>query len=252
LTSFLVTTDSSKSFDPTTPSFIRSILYALQASRPPELRKAVLLFLPLIGDRWFDAYSPIAKQRQMNEFCRDWTSAVDSIEHTDEIKIASLTTLLWMINSDDWRPRISWGKWKLLEYYALLPGDSVPLQRCLRNPKLMGAVKDVNSSAVVTRWLDILWSRRKELPSEVKGQLTAETERIAQHQRNASLDSSRTHILEYVTYITSELKRTRDELGRYIRPFTDPIAVALEREVGELQRLASQLDAIARDKHQTA
>jgi len=90
------------------------------------------------------------------------------------------------------------------------------------------------------------------LPSEVKEQLTAETEWTTQHQMNGSLDSSHTHISKYLSYITSELKRTRDELGRYIRPFTDPVAVALEREVRELQRLASQFDTIARDNHPTA
>ena len=69
----------------TTRSFVRGVCYAFQDGRSAELRRAALLFLPLIGDKWFNAYSSFATLTQMNGLCEDWASVMGSTNHTDDV-----------------------------------------------------------------------------------------------------------------------------------------------------------------------
>jgi hypothetical protein len=117
-----------------------------QDDKPFELRKAALFFLPLIGDRWFNTPHPIMEPDQMRSLCVDWASAVDGIEHTYDVQKATLAVLFGMINSPHWRPHIVTEKWKLLEYFTSVPDDSQPLRRCIDNPELMDAIKNVRKS----------------------------------------------------------------------------------------------------------
>jgi len=236
-----------KSFNPTTPLFVRGICYSFQDNRPAKLHKAALLFLPLIGDGWFNAYSSIASPTamQMNSFCKDWASIMDSINHTNDVKVAALTVLLGMFNSSHWRPHITLESWKLLGYFALIPDDSQPLRRCLDNPELMDAIKNVDNPVGITLWLEILWSKYVGLLPTVREQLVTVTKEIARNE--AGLDASRSHIERYMSNISSESRKAKEELKRHVIPPTDPVAAALVKKVENLQQAVSALGAIRRE-----
>jgi len=239
LSSGSVTTRSLKDFDPTAPSFIRGICHAFQNSRPLPLRKAALLFLPLISDRWFNTYSLTMNSMQMDKFCKDWASAVDSNDLTDDdIKMAALTAFLGMINSFDWRPYIAHEKWKLLEHITLIPDDSKPLRRCLDNLEL------VDEPVARNLWLEILWSRCTELLPAVRKKLETVTGNIA---READLDASGPNVERYLFNMNSKLRGARDELRQYASSPTDPVAVALKKKADNLRQAVSALNAIKRE-----
>jgi len=246
-----VTTGALEDFDPTAPSFIRGICHAFQGNRPDELRKVALLFLPLISDRWFNTYSLPTNSIQMDNFCKDWASAVDGNDLTDDVKTAALTALLGMINSSDWRPRIAREKWKLLEHFTLLPDDSQPLRRCLDNSELMDAIANVDNPVGITFWLEILWSKCTELPPAVREQLETVTKNIARNEGEADPDTCQPHIGRYLLNMNSALRRARDELRRYAASPTDPVAVALEKKVENLRQAVSALNAIKRENPPT-
>jgi len=157
------TTEALKLFDPTEPSFVRGICYVFQDDGPFQLRKAAPLFLPLIADRWLNTPHPIMEPDQMRSLCVDWASAVDGVEHTYDVQKATLAVLFGMIDSSHWRPHIVVEKWKLLEHFTSVPDDSQPLRRCIDNPELMEAIKNVANPAGMVLWLAILWLKRKEL-----------------------------------------------------------------------------------------
>jgi len=46
---------------------------------------------------------------------------------------------------------------KLLEYLTPVADDFQPLKRCLDNPELMDAIRNVANPDVVVLWLAILW-----------------------------------------------------------------------------------------------
>ena len=116
-----ITIEALKDFDPTEPAFVRGICHVFQDDRLPQLRRAALFFLPLIGDKWFNTRTPIMDLDQLRLLCADWASAVDGIELTYNAQKATLTVLLGMINSPHWRPHIIPNKWKLLEYFTSVP-----------------------------------------------------------------------------------------------------------------------------------
>ena len=182
------TIEALKLFDPTEPSFVRGICYVFQDTRPFQLRKAALFFLPLIGDKWFNTTTPIMDPGELRLLCVDWASAVDGIELTHNAQKATLTVLLGMINSPHWRPHIVPNKWKLLEYFTSVPDDSLPLRRCLENPELMSAISGARKSAAMALWLAVLWPKYKELIPEVREQLETFTKEVAQGSRRTDLD----------------------------------------------------------------
>jgi len=234
-----VTIEALKLFDPTEPSFVRGICYVFQDDKPFQLRKAALFFLPLIGDRWFNTPHPIMEPDQMSRLCVDWASAVDGIEHTPDVQKATLAVLFGMINSPHWRPHIVVDKWKLLEYFTSVPDDSQPLRRCIDNPELMEAIKDVGNPAAIVLWLAILWLKYKELIPEVREQLETVTKEVAQGRRRSELDM-------YLSVMDLELRKAEDALTQYNTWSTDPAAIALRTKIDNLQQARVSLLALKR------
>ena len=123
-----VAVEALKRFNPT-EAFISGILYVFQDDKPSQLRRAALLFLPFIGNGWFNTLTPIMRDDQMRKFCADWASAVDDLEHTHHVRKAALAVLYDMIKSCHWRPHIVTEKLKItglleilwLEYEKLIP-----------------------------------------------------------------------------------------------------------------------------------
>ena len=235
-----VTIESLKRFDPTEPSFIRGICYVLQDDKPFELRKAALFFLPLIGSRLFDTRVSIMEPDQMKSLCVDWGSAVDGIEHTDDVQEACLVVLFGMINSPHWRPHIVADKWKLLEYFTSVPDNSEQLKKCLDNPELTDAISNVDSPVAMVLWLAVLWLKYKELIPEVQEKLETVTKEVAQGTKRANLDM-------YLSVIDSESKKAQDRLAEYGTLSTDPVAVALRTKVDNLRQARASLIAIKGD-----
>ena len=236
-----VTIEALRRFDPTEPSFIRGICYAYQDSRPFQLRKAALFFLPLIGDRWFNTPHPIMEPDQMRRFCADWASVIDGIEHTYDVQKATLAVLFGMINSSHWRPRIVTENWKLLEYFTSVPDDSQPLRRCIDNPELMDAIREVENPAAIVLWLALLWLKYKELIPQVQEQLEAATKEVAQGRRKTDLDM-------YLSVIDSESKKAKDALSQYNAQSIDPAAIALRKKIEDLRQSRVTLAALRGDQ----
>ena len=228
-----------KDFDPTKPSFVRGICYAYQDKRPSVLREAAFFFLALVSDKFFNTARPIMGLDQMKSFCVDWASTVDCFGLADDVKAAALTVLLGMINSPHWRPHIVAEKWKLLEHFTSIPKDSQLLRKCIDNPELMGAIRDVGDSAASFLWLGILWLKYRELIPEVRGQLEAITKDVAQGRRRSDLD-------RYLTMIESELGRAEVALTQYDTWSTDPNAINLRTKIENLQEAKPTLVALKR------
>ena len=233
------TIEALKSFDPTKPSFVRGICYVFQEDKPFQLRKAALFFLPLIGDRWFNTPHPIMEPDRMRSLCVDWASAVDGIEHTQDVQKATLTVLFGMINSPHWRPHIVPEKWKLLEYVTSVPDDSQPLKRCVDNHELMEAIKNVENPAAMTLWMAILWLKYKDLIPRVREQLETSTKEVAQGRRRTDLEM-------YLSAMDSELMKAENALTQYNTWSTDPAAIALRTKIDNLQQARVTLVALKR------
>ena len=234
-----VTIEALKHFDPTNPSFVSGICYVFQSDRPFEIRKAALFLLPLIGDEWFNSPHPIMESDQMKSLCVDWASAVDVIDHSSDVQEATLATLFGMINSPHWRPHIVADKWKLLEYFPSVPDDSQPLKRCVDNPELMDAIRNVANPAAMTLWMKILWLKYKELVPTVQAQLEKVTKEIAQGRKRGDLDM-------YQTAIEAELTKAENALTQHTTWSTEPIAVALRMKIENLQHAKHGLVSLKR------
>ena len=232
-------TEALEDFDPTNPSFVRGICCAFQDNKPFELRKAALFFLPRISDKLFNTPQPIMKPDEMKGFCADWASTVDNMEFSDEVKVATLTALFGMINSPHWRPHIVAEKWKLLENFGSVPCDSQPFKRCIDNPELIDAIKEVGGPAASYIWLAILWLKYKELIPQVRTKLEAITAEVAQGRRRMELDN-------YLTMIDSELKKAEEALTRYDTWSANPNAVALRTKIESLGEAKSTLISLRR------
>jgi hypothetical protein len=231
-------------FDLTGRLFIRGICHAFQCDRPSELRKAALMFLPLIGDSWFNPCTLIMGSTEINSFCMDWASTVDCLEPTPAIQKASFTTLLGMINSPRWRPHIPPEKWTLLEYFKSVPGDLQSLQVCTNDPTFIDEVRKVDNPRAMVLWAEILWFKCGELVPEVWEQLEAVTKEIARNERGTYLGASQSHMGKYLSNTNSELRKAEDELRLHALQPADPVAIALRKRVGVLQQAWNVLDAI--------
>ena len=229
-----LTIEALKDFDLVNPLFVHGICYVLQNDRPSQLRKAALFFLPLIGDRWFNTPNPIMEPDKMKSFCTDWASAVDNIEHTSDVQKTALTVFFGMIDSSYWRPHIVAEKWRLLEYFASVPDDSQPLKRCIDNPDVTDAIRNVDNPDASLLWLAILWLKYGELIPRVQEQLVGITKEVAQGERSEDLDT-------YLLTIDSELREAGDGLTRYTTWSTDPAAIALRTKIENLQLAESTL-----------
>ena len=228
------TIEALNQFDPTEPSFVHGVLYIYQENHPFQLRKAALFFLPLIGDRWFNTPDPIMEPHQMGKFCADWASAIDGIEHTPDVQKAALAVLFDMMNSPHWRPHIVPNKWKLLEYFTLVPDDIQPLKRCLDNLELTNAISEVENPAAMVLWLAVLWLKYNELVPAVREQLETATKRVAQGNRRTDLEM-------YLSVMNTELKKAEDALAQYNLWSTDPAAIALRTKIDSLRQARAAL-----------
>ena len=246
-----VAIEALKRFDSTEPSFVRGICHALQGNKPFQLRWVTLYFLCLVGDRWFNTPHPIMEPDQMRTLCVDWASIVDSIDHTYGAKRAALGVLFRMINSPHWRPHIVTEKWKLLEYSTSVPDDSQPqdwcvpydpqpLRRCLDNPELTEAIRNVDSPDAMGLWLKILWVKYKELIPQVREQLETATKEFAQGSRKTELDAC-------LSVMDSELRKAKDALIKYDSWPANPAAIALKTKIDNLQQARAALVALKGD-----
>ena len=225
------TIEALKQFDPTKPSFVHGICYVYQDNHTIQLRKAALHFLPLIGGRWFNTPHPIMEPGEMKSFCVDWASAVDSIEHTFEVKKAVLAVLFDMMNSPHWRPHIASDKWNLLKYFTSVPEDSQPLRRCLDNLELMDAISKEENPAVIVHWLEILWLNYDALIPEVREQLETRTKEVAHDQggRKADLDI-------YISAIERKLAEAHVTLRQYTKLSAHSAAADFSTKIDGLQQ----------------
>ena len=231
------TIEALKSFDQTKPSFVRGICYVFQQDKPFQLRKAGLIFLALIGDKWFNTPHPIMESDVMRSLCVDWASAVDGIEHSQDVQKATLTVLFGMINSPHWRPHIVPEKWRLLEHVTSVPDDSQHLRRCVDNPELMETIKNVENPAAMTLWMAILWLRYKDLIPRVREQLETSTKEVAQGTRSSDLEVC-------LSAMDSEVMKAENALTQFNTWSTDPAPIALRTKIDNLQQARVSLVAL--------
>jgi hypothetical protein len=197
---------------------------------PFMLREAALFFLPLISDEWFNTPDPIMKPDQMESFCVNWASAVDAVEHTDDVREAILVVLFGMINSPHWRPHIVLDKWDLLEYFTSVPDSFQPLKRCIDNPGLTDTISNVGNPAAMKHWLTILWSEYKGLNTQVRDELETVTKEIAQGRRRGDLDAC--------------LSVIDSELGKAELASAAPLAIFLREKVKNLREAKASLRSL--------
>ena len=228
------TIDALGRFDLAQESFVRGIRFAFKTHRPHELREAALFFLTLIGGTWFDAAHESIPS-EMESFCEDWATTVDSVGHTtDAQKAAILTALLHMMDSPHWRRHIPRGKWKLLEYYPLLPDDYPPLKRCLGNQELAAAISQVTDPEAIVLWPRILWLKYDELTPAVQEAL-----------KDVTKAAPRSHIdTHYMKAVESELEEAEKARMTYETWSQDPVGVALDEKVKSYQEAIKALTAI--------
>ena len=222
-----------KHFDPIKRSFIDGILHVFQKSKPPQLLKPALFFLPLIADRWFSASSLIMKPGEMGRLCKGWSAAVDKVWSTDDIREPVLAVLLDMINSPGWRPYVVKDKWELLKHLTSVPADSQPLGRCLGNPDLVDAISQVKNPDIVVIWWMVLWSRYEKLIPEVQ-------KRFDKAVKGAQWED----VDRYLSVTKLESEEAEKELLGYGPLSTDPKAIALKAKVAKLETMRCALKHI--------
>jgi len=174
---------------------------------------------------------------QTRKLCVDWASSVDAIEHTFDVQKAVLAVLFGMINSPRWRPHIVPDKWKLLEYFTSVPDDSQPLRRCLDNPDLTDAIRDVEYPLAMVLWLALLWLKYTELIPTVREQLEAATKELVRGSRKTDLDM-------YQLVVEAELRKAEEKLGNYNTWSTDSAAIELRKKMDCLKQSKEMLSAI--------
>ena len=236
-----VTIEALKKFDPTDKSFIEGIRKAFENDRPFQTRKAALFLMPIIQDRWFDdSLEDLMSDDQKAEFCKNWASAVDGIEHTFDVKKATSSTLFSMLNSSKWRSHIAEDKWKLMEWFTVLPEDSKPFHACKKNSEILPWLKSKaetptegegkNSAkanqGLMKLWLAILWLDYVSLPEAVSDQVLETTKVVVSKVR---------HDVNFVTVVMeAEKERYQTELKDYPLWSIDDKATALRTRVDNL------------------
>jgi len=227
------TIEALRRFDLARPPFVHDICRLFQNDKPPQLCEAALLFLPLIGDRWFDVPDPITGPGQMMSLCMDLASVVERLEHTHAVQRASLVVLLRMINSPHWRPHIVPENWRLLEYFTSVPDDDIPLRRCIDNPELIDAISALNNPDVLALWLVVLCWKYEELIPQVQKRLKAVMKETVPGDNGSYLDAC-------LSMINRRLKAAGEALERS----TGPAADALETEIDNLRQARVSLVAL--------
>ena len=237
-----VTIEALKKFDPTEKSFVEGIRKAFENDRPFQTRKAALFLMPIIQDRWFDdsLQQDVVPDEQKIAFCKNWASAVDGIEHTYDVKKAASSTLFSMMNSSKWRLHIAEDKWKLMEWFTVLPEESKPFSACKKNPEVLPWLKSKaenptegegkNSAkanqGLMKLWLAILWLDYVNLPEAVRDQVLEMTKVVISKVR---------HDVNFITVVMeAEKERYRTELKEYPLWSIDDKATTLRTRVETL------------------
>ena len=179
------TLEGLEKFDYTDRLFVCGIRKAFEDDRPFETRKAALFLMSTILDKWFDdSLEDVMSDEEKGEFCKNWGSAVDGIEHFTDVKKATCATYFAMLNSEKWRSHIVKDKLKLMEYFADLPSDSKSFVACKNNvsilPWLRSGVEGAGEEGTEENklwklWLAILWSDYANLSKAVRDQVLGVT-----------------------------------------------------------------------------
>lgn len=186
------TLEGLKKFDQTDKLFVDGIRKAFEEDRSFQTRKAVLFLMPIIQDKWFDDSSEdVIPDEEKDEFCRNWGSTVDGIEHSVDVKKASCTTFFAMLNSKKWRSHIAKDKLKLMEYFIGLPDDTRYFTACKKDvsilPWLRSRADEAGEGTEETKlwklWLAILWSDYANLSKEVRDQILEVTKVVVSKVR---------------------------------------------------------------------
>lgn len=236
------TIEALKKFDPTDKWFVNGVRKALEDGRPFQTRKAALFLMPIVQDRWFDdsLKEDVVPDDQKAEFCKNWASAVDGIEHTHDVKKATSSTLFSMLNSNKWRSYITEDKLKLMEWFTVLPDESKPFNACKKNPEVLTWLKSKTENqnegegknsakanqGLMKLWLAILWLDYVSLPEAVKDQVLEMTKVVISKVR---------HDVNFITVVMeAEKERYQTDLKEYPLWSIDDKASALRTKVDNL------------------
>ena len=237
-----VTIEALKKFDPTDKPFVDGIRKTFGNDRPFQTRKAALFLMPIIQDRWFDdsLEQDVMSDDQKTEFCKNWASAVDGIEHTYDVKKATSSTLFSMMNSRKWRSHIAEDKWKLMEWFTVLPEESKPFNACKKNPEILPWLKSKAESpsegegknnakanqGLMKLWLAILWLDYVNLPEVIRDQVLETTKVVISKVR---------HDVNFIRVVMeAEKERYQAELKEYPLWSIDDKATTLRTRVDTL------------------
>ena len=229
------TLEGLRKFDHADKLFVDGVRKAFEEDRPFPTRKVALFLMPVIQDRWFDDFlKDIMSDGEKDEFCRNWGSAVDGIEHTAEVKKAACATLFAMLNSERWRSHIVKDKLKLMEWFTGLPEDSKYFTACKKNasvlPWLRSRADEAGEGTEETKlwklWLAILWSDHANLPKNVRDQVLEVTEVVISKVRHDVNFTSR--------IMAAEKERSQTELDKYEATSLEDEPERLRAKVGGL------------------
>ena len=206
------TLEGLKKFDFTDKLFFGGIRKALEEDRPFETRKAALFFMPKIQDKLFDdSLEDVIPDEVKVEFCKSWASAVDGIEHTEDVKKVTSGALFGMMNSKRWRSHIVKGSLKLMGYFAYLPDDAKCFATCKKNASVLPWLRSradeaggegTEESKLWRLWLAILWSDYASLPKDIRDQVLEVTKVVISKGRHDVNFISRIMAVEKERYQT--------------------------------------------------
>ena len=188
------TLEGLKKFDHTDKLFVGGVRKAFGGDRPFQTRKAALFLMQIIQDKWFDdSLEGVVLDEEEDEFCKDWGTAVDGIEHSTDVKKASCATFFAMLNSERWRSHIAKDKLKLVEYFTDLPDDFKYFTACKKNASILPWLRSIADKAGEERteesklwklWLAILWSDYVNLPKNIRDQVLEATRVVVSKARH--------------------------------------------------------------------
>ena len=188
------TLEGLKKFDFTDKLFFGGIRKAFEEDRPFETRKAALFFMPKIQDKLFDdSLEDVIPDEVKAEFCKNWASAVNGIEHTEDVKNVTCGALFGMMNSKRWRSHILKDSLKLIGYFADLPEDTKCFAACKKNASVLPWLRSradeaggegTEESKFWRLWLAILWSDYASLPKDIRDQVLEVTKVVISKGRH--------------------------------------------------------------------
>ena len=170
----------------------------------------------------------------MKVLCGLWASALCIDRYADRNLQAALAVLLDMINSSHSRPHVvSMSRW-LWRCLHLVPDDSQPLARCLRNPGVVDEISTVGDPDSAFLWFEFLLSKYDKLDPTVKERLEAF---MRGHQRE--------RVGEYLLTMQKRLNSAKGESLKYGRwSADDPKAVALDGKIKSHEAAIEFLDSV--------